>query len=341
MIPPLYLSIGKSALYFTESLPLIVLSQLYANKDTAKPPQLSELKALAKEIYSLHKVDVENIKNDVYPAAVIPLNSPFSHTKNLIQVWKDALLVAQRMKTKKHKDFSSEAQGYLQSVPDYYSRNFHFQTDGYLSQDSAKIYDHQVEILFNGTAQTMRRLALPPLRKIFSRHAEIEILDLACGPGSLTKDLALTFPRARITAVDLSFPYLKEAQKKLRHFPKVNFLQANAENLPFKDKQFDAITCSYLFHELPQKTRHIVLKEALRTLKPGGVLSIVDSIQANEAPHLEWAVQSFPVSYHEPFYKNYLNNPLEDELKKITPARVFTQRGFFSKCVNLQHETST
>ncbi|MBY0384488.1 class I SAM-dependent methyltransferase [bacterium] len=338
MISPFYLSIGKSALYFTESLPLIVLSQLYANKDTAKPPQLSELKALAKEIYSLHKMDTENIKNDIYPAAVIPLNSPLTHTKKLIKVWADALLVAQRMKTKKHKDFSTEAQSYLESVPDYYSRNFHFQTDGYLSEDSAKIYDHQVEILFNGTAQTMRRLAIPPLRKIFSRDSQCEILDLACGPGSLTKDLSLTFPQARITAVDMSFPYLKEAQKRLRRFSKINFLQANAENLPFKDQQFDAVTCSYLFHELPQKTRRIVLQEALRVLKPGGVLSVVDSIQANEAPHLEWAVQSFPVSYHEPFYKNYLNNPLEDELKKITSAPILSQRGFFSKSVSLQNE---
>jgi ubiquinone/menaquinone biosynthesis C-methylase UbiE len=340
MISPLYLSLGKSALYFTESLPLIVLSQLYANKDTAKPPQLSELKALAKEIYALHKIDVENIENDIYPATVIPLNSPLAHTKKLVNVWADAFLVAQRMKKKTHKDFSSEAQNYLDSVPDYYSRNFHFQTDGYLSENSAKIYDHQVEILFNGTAQTMRRLAIPPLRKVFSRQSEIEILDLACGPGSLTRDLSLTFPKARITAVDISFPYLKEAQRKLRRFSKINFLQANAENLPFKDKQFDTITCSYLFHELPQKTRQIVLTEALRVLKPGGVLSLVDSIQSNEAPHLEWALQSFPISYHEPFYKNYLQNPLEEELKKITSSEIATQRGFFSKSVSLRNETT-
>ena len=341
MISSFYLSIGKSALYFTESLPLIILSQLYANKETAKPPQLSELKALAKEIYALHKMDSENIKKDIYPSTVVPFNSPLTHTKKLIKVWADALLVAQRMKTKKHKEFSAEAQTYLESVPDYYSRNFHFQTDGYLSQDSAKIYDHQVEILFNGTAQTMRRMALPPLRKVFSRDSKIEILDLACGPGSLTKDLSLTFPQARITAVDISFPYLKEAQKRLRSFSKISFLQANAENLPFKDKHFDAITCSYLFHELPQKNRLIVLQEALRVLKPGGLLCIVDSIQANEAPHLEWAVQSFPKSYHEPFYKNYLRNSLEDELKKITSSKIFTQRGFFSKLVSLQYEAAT
>ena len=36
--------------------------------------------------------------------------------------------------------------------PDYYLRNFHYQTDGYLSEHSAALYDFQVEVLFNGGA---------------------------------------------------------------------------------------------------------------------------------------------------------------------------------------------
>ena len=41
--------------------------------------------------------------------------------------------------------------------PDYYLRNFHYQTDGYLSERSAALYDFQVEVLFNGGADVMRR----------------------------------------------------------------------------------------------------------------------------------------------------------------------------------------
>jgi len=338
MINPFYLALGKSAVYFTESLPLLIFSQLYVHGNKQPPPNKDEFMTLFKEIYELHKWDQKNIQQGIYPQNVISLGSPIQHTLKLVRVLSDAVRVGQRMKEKSHKDFSPEAQQYLEQLPEYYSRNFHFQTDGYLSEPSAQIYDHQVEILFNGTAQTMRRLALVPLRKAFATTETIEILDAACGPGSLTQDLALTFPNANITAVDLSFPYLKEAQRRLRRFPRVNFLQANVEKLPFKDQQFDAVTCSFLFHELPQQTRQAVLKEFWRVLKPGGVLSVVDSIQKDEAPHLEWALERFPISYHEPFYKNYLLNPLEKEIESFTSTDVAVERGFFSKCVSARRE---
>jgi ubiquinone/menaquinone biosynthesis C-methylase UbiE len=340
MVNPFYLSLGKSAVYFTESLPLLILSQLYVHGNQSDPPKIDELKILFKEIYDLHKWDHQNIKNGMYPKNVVSLGSPLQHTLKLARVFSDAVIVARRMKDKKHKDFSEQAQEYLENLPDYYSRNFHFQTDGYLSEKSAQIYDHQVEILFNGTAQTMRRLTLPPLRDVFSPKDEIEILDVACGPGSLTRDLALTFPKARITALDLSFPYLKEAQRRLHKFPRVNFLQGNAEKLPFKDHSFDAITCSFLFHELPQQNRKLVLQDCLRVLKPNGVLSLVDSIQKDDAPHLNWALERFPISYHEPFYKNYLLHPLEEELRKLTTSPVHVLRGFFSKSVSMRHEST-
>ncbi len=339
MISPLYKSLGKSALYFSENLPLLILSQLYLHGRNAEGPKIEELKVLFKDIYALHKWDEQNIKNNVYPASVVSLGSPLTHTLQLVKVWADAVQVARRMKTKKHQDFSGSAEQYLKDLPDYYSRNFHFQTDGYLSEESARIYDHQVEILFNGTAQTMRRLAIPPARDVFARDAEINILDVACGPGSLTRDLALTFPKANITAVDLSFPYLKQAQSSLKKFPRVSFLQANAEEMPFKDLHFDVVTCSFLFHELPHKNRATVLKEAWRVLKVGGVLSLVDSIQEGDAPHLGWALEKFPISYHEPFYKNYVQHPLEDELRKFIESPVRASRGFFSKSVSAVRES--
>ena len=44
----------------------------------------------------------------------------------------------------------------------YYLQNFHYQTDGYLSDLSANLYDLQVEILFNGAADAMRRRIITP-----------------------------------------------------------------------------------------------------------------------------------------------------------------------------------
>jgi hypothetical protein len=52
-----------------------------------------------------------------------------------------------------------------EGYPSYYLQNFHHQTDGYLSDMSANLYDLQVEILFNGSADAMRRRILAPLKE--------------------------------------------------------------------------------------------------------------------------------------------------------------------------------
>ena len=49
--------------------------------------------------------------------------------------------------------------------PTYYLQNFHFQTGGWLTEESAKLYDTQVEILFGGAADAMRRIALGSLAR--------------------------------------------------------------------------------------------------------------------------------------------------------------------------------
>ena len=54
----------------------------------------------------------------------------------------------------------------LSAFPDYYLRNFHYQTGGYLSERSAKLYDQQVEVLFIGSADAMRRQALVAHRRL-------------------------------------------------------------------------------------------------------------------------------------------------------------------------------
>ena len=67
-----------------------------------------------------------------------------------------------RRRKKRTSDFPKRIN--LESYPDYYLQNFHHQTDGYLSDYSAGLYDIQVEILFNGTADAMRRRIISPLK---------------------------------------------------------------------------------------------------------------------------------------------------------------------------------
>jgi ubiquinone/menaquinone biosynthesis C-methylase UbiE len=150
----------------------------------------------------------------------------------------------------------------------------------------------------------MRRRALSVLARAWRNrdHRDLLLADVACGSGAFLKDLARTFPRARIIGVDLSEVYLREAWRVSGLH---DLLQASAERLPFADGSLDAVTCVFLFHELPKSVRPKVAAELARVLKPGGCLAFADSIQPVDEPRLERLLQVFPAYFHEPYYADY------------------------------------
>ena len=91
----------------------------------------------------------------------------------------------------------------------------------------------------------------------------------------------------------------------------LRLVEANAEDMPLEDNEFDMITNVYLFHELPRAVRMTVAKEMARVLKPGGKLFFVDSVQIGDGKEngmegaFELALDRFPAFNHEPYYKDY------------------------------------
>jgi len=195
------------------------------------------------------------------------------------------------------------------AYPTYYRQNFHYQSGGWFTADSARRYEAQVETLFSGAAGPMRRRALSLLAKAWRAldHRDLKLVDLACGSGAFLADLKATFPRARLMGVDLSLAYGAEARARTG----APVIQAAAERLPFADASLDAVSCIYLFHELPPKVRDTVAREIARVLKPGGVLAFADSLQTKDAPDLGRLMEAFPIFFHEPYYASYQAQDLE------------------------------
>jgi ubiquinone/menaquinone biosynthesis C-methylase UbiE len=198
-------------------------------------------------------------------------------------------------------------------VPDYYAQDFHFQTGGYLSEGSARLYDVQVETLFMGAAGPMRRTALGPIAEFMRGRDQraMTLVDVACGTGRFLRQLRLAYPAMTLKGLDLSRSYLDETRKQMRGLRGAELIEAAAEAMPLADASVDIATCIFLFHELPPDVRRKVTAEIARVLKPGGLLVFIDSLQMGDKPGWDGLLESFPHRFHEPYYRSYAIDDLE------------------------------
>ncbi|MEO5666855.1 MAG: class I SAM-dependent methyltransferase [Bdellovibrionota bacterium] len=302
------------------------------------PEQAKELtpqSEILKALWDLLRADARSIRDKAYRAPEKWIESPSDFASMSFKAVVDLFKVKRREKAGKVVDLP-ERTG-LPELPRYYLQNFHFQTDGWLSDDSAAIYDHQVEVIFAGAAGAMRRQSLPLLNdylrenNLLGKTAELQVLDLAAGTGTFSVELKRNFPDLHLTVSDLSPFYLRKAREKLARFARSDFVEANAETLPFKDAHFDVVVCVYLFHELPRRVREIVMKEIHRVLKPGGLFIFVDSIQLGDRPSFDPSLKYFPLHFHEPYYLDYISRPLLDFISPEQWQERETKLAFLSK----------
>jgi ubiquinone/menaquinone biosynthesis C-methylase UbiE len=220
-------------------------------------------------------------------------------------------------------------------LPAYYTQDFHYQTGGYLSEQSARLYDMQVETLFLGGAAPMRREALRPIAGHLRRRDQrrMSLLDVACGTGRFMRDVRLAWPALRLTGLDLSGSYLDEARNNLRGLRPASFLRANAESIPLPDGSQSIVTAIFLFHELPPEARRHVAAEMARVLEPGGLLIFIDSLQMGDRPGWDGLLEGFPVRFHEPFFESYAIDDLGDVFRGVGLAPHSVWTSFLSKVI--------
>jgi ubiquinone/menaquinone biosynthesis C-methylase UbiE len=298
---------------------------------TASAP---DRRALTRAWFEAFSKDAADVRSGLYPLTetVAP---PVQAMTRAVDFLRDARTVDRRRRAGNGVEVRDAADPAV--FPAYYRQNFHYQSGGWFTDESARRYEAQVEALFSGTAGAMRRRALSLLARALRNRDQrrLTIVDVACGAGAFLQDLTTTFPRAAVLGLDLSSAYLAEAQRR-SGAPGV---QANVERLPFADDSLDAISCIYLFHELPPRVRPVVAAELARVLRPGGILALADSVQATDRPDLERLLQAFPVFFHEPFYDSFQTEDLPglfgeaglaqeaEDMAFLTKARLFRKPG--------------
>lgn len=272
------------------------------------PHRIPPLRAMLKSMRALFAQDWANVEAGLYPAP-IDLPRDIRRATGSLRFFADIPRVASRQKRRGHSEVGKQAK----DLPRYYRQNFHFQTDGYLSDRSAKLYDFQVEALFAGTADAMRRRAYVPIAQFLSERKprKVTVLDIGAGTGQFLSFVKSAQPQVKTIALDLSEPYLARARAALGKFPNAEFLEGAAEQIPLPDASVDIAVSIYLFHELPPKIRKRAAGEIARVLKPGGIFVLGDTIQYGDVPEFNGLIDVFPRLLHEPYYAGYAKSDLD------------------------------
>jgi ubiquinone/menaquinone biosynthesis C-methylase UbiE len=108
------------------------------------------------------------------------------------------------------------------------------------------------------------------------------LLDVACGPGNFTGQLAHRLPdNGLAVGFDLSEPMLTRAVLD-NSGPRTCYVRGDAHALPFGDETFDAVCCFGALYLMPEPFR--VAGEMVRVLRPGGRVAILTSYARQPAP---------------------------------------------------------
>ncbi len=127
-------------------------------------------------------------------------------------------------------------------------------------------------------AATMRektfRPALIEAAAIRSGH---DVLDLACGTGTLANMIGTRIREVRLRGFDADPRILAIAERKATAAGvAVRFEQGYSNRLPYPDGSFDRIVSSLLFHHISLPEKRETAREAFRVLRPGGELHVAD-----------------------------------------------------------------
>src|SRR5262245_52154282 len=127
-----------------------------------------------------------------------------------------------------------------------------------------------------------------PAFDLFGNVVGKRVLDYGCGHGMAS--VVLARHRAHVTGIDLSPGYVAEANRRAEaNEVAVEFRTADAEQLPFADRSFDAVWGCAILHHLDLRQAGAELR---RVLKPGGIAVFCEPWGSN--PLLEFARRCLP-----------------------------------------------
>jgi len=240
--------------------------------------------------------------------------------------------LAQALDTPLVRALAEEIKNPQVSYPDYYQVPFHAYDQGNLCWQAAfeaapatyamalRVWP-QESLSWQQAQQRLRN----SFHEILDTHGPAnvrDILDVGCSVGISTLSLHRHYTKnqentVRTVGLDLS-PYMLAVAKTSDTDNEIaNWIHARAEVTGLPSESFDLVTLQFVTHELPRDATLAIFQEALRLLRPGGAIAIVDNnpkspVIQNLPPVLFTLMKST-----EPWSDDYYTFDLEAALEQV------------------------
>ncbi|WTD06517.1 methyltransferase domain-containing protein [Streptomyces albidoflavus] len=135
-------------------------------------------------------------------------------------------------------------------------------------------HGHHESVLRSHTWRTAANSAGYLLPSLEPHH---RVLDVGCGPGTITADLATLVPRGHVTGIDSAGEILDAARSAAaeRSLTNTTFRTGDAQALPFPDASFDVVHAHQALQHLGDPVG--ALREMRRVCAPGGLVAARDA----------------------------------------------------------------
>ncbi|HEX5189362.1 MAG TPA: methyltransferase domain-containing protein [Streptosporangiaceae bacterium] len=138
--------------------------------------------------------------------------------------------------------------------------------------DDTYLHGHHDSVLRSHRWRTAENSAAYLIERL---QAGADVLDVGCGPGTITAGLAVLAAPGRVVGVDAASDVLAEARTAAEGVPNVSFEAGDVYGLAFAEGSFDVVHAHQVLQHLPDPVA--ALTEMRRVCRPGGIVAARDS----------------------------------------------------------------
>ncbi len=158
----------------------------------------------------------------------------------------------------------SDRETALQGSPEYWNRRV--VQFGHTGWSNAALYAYD------------QRARIARILELVDMGSEATVLDFGCGTAELAAVLAIRYPKARITGIDLSDRVIAVAQDRLRGLPNIRLMAGEIDTAPLEPGTFDLILCVTVLQHIDPARLTAVLGRMSALLSSSGRLILLENV---------------------------------------------------------------